>query len=802
MTTKKHINIKGLNWFLLFFLIIQSATVVLAYHYWPKDFNHFSISTSDHQIFIVGIILTVTILVAALWFIPYFISSTFTSDLLQLENDILIIDEKKDYELTISTNLGTGLANVATLINQLIKNVKNKERIYQQSETELKNLQSSLKEQVFSRTQELEQAVSATKLANETKTTFLATMSHEIRTPMNGVIGTIDLLRHTELDPPQYRLSSIIRDSAFSLLGILDDILDFSKIEAGKLDIESTPFSLAQVLEEVARVMSSIANKKNIELELFIDPQIPDNLLGDMVRIRQVIYNLASNAIKFTQTDDDQIGKVSISANLISTTHDFYNINFVIQDNGRGMTDLQQAKIFMPFSQAEDSITREFGGTGLGLSICKSLTQLMFGDISVESTNGLGSKFTVFIPFTFDENINFEHKNKLKGKKVALYSPNQNQNQELKSYISYLGADIISFDDLSEKHTWQEKDNLIWLLNGIGSMSDITQFLDNIHIDLKEKKHEVIILSQLSEAKLSTENIFYLNALPLSRTNLFTSLLVAAGLHKPNREKQTKFVEHKQLIADVQQKKQVVLLIEDNIMNQQVISEQLHLLGYGVDVAEDGEHGLEMWRKKYYPFILTDLHMPKMSGYELVKAIKEESPLRDDTPKESVIIAITANALKGEREKCLALGMNDYLTKPVELSKLEVMVKKWFALDQSSVTISPVNLKIMKEHVGNDPERHVYFLSLFVEQTAKLINELKQIITKETTVGVDSISHQLKSTAKNIGAMAIAKTADSLEAKYAENAITQHVLEHFRDELEQQFFEVQEFVNQFKENNK
>ncbi len=733
-------------------------------------------------------------------FLPTALSRKIISNTEKLDKEISVITEKGDYQLRVDTNIGLGLAPTAERVNLLLDAVNKSEQLHIKAENDLQDLQSSLEHQVVARTQELEKAIKVAERASEAKTTFLATMSHEIRTPMNGVIGTIDLLRNTTLTGSQHRLSSIIRESAFSLLGILDDILDFSKIEAGKLTVENKPFSVVNVVEEVAKVMSSIAHKSDLELSLFIDPKIPESVLGDAVRVRQVIYNLCSNAIKFTQTNSDMQGQVSIEAKLASNSHDFDTIDFIISDNGKGMDKTQLASIFQPFSQAEESITREYGGTGLGLSICKSLTELMYGTIRVSSEPGLGSEFIVSIPFTKDSEAKKGNRGRLQKRQIALFSPTDINKQRLQSYLSYLGAQVTPFNQISDELAeWQTKQGLIWVLDGTHDMDEANKLLRKIAYNLEEHKQQAIVLGRLTEAKLNLKNLFYLSAMPLCKTAFFNSLLIAAGLQSPkviNTKKQISPLTNHQSKGHCQ-----VLLVEDNLMNQQVICDQLNLLGYSVDIASNGEEGFDMWKNGQYEFVLTDLHMPKMSGYDLARKIRQESPYRKDLKTATTIVAVTANALKGEREKCIEGGMNDYITKPVELNVLEELMDKWLPQGQAQTTATPILIEKLISYVGNDVQQHQHYLDMFAKHGQDLAFDISRALKQEDVEQAGKLAHQLKSTAQTIGAVSVANAAQAIETLVnQERDIASVTLTHYADELERSFFEANEFIHDYLKN--
>jgi len=732
-----------------------------------------------------------------------FINKRFTKSSGSLSQELIAITNNADYNTHVTENLEFGLDIVAENINQLLRKVQSAIKENKAAQADLQKLQSSLETEVHNRTLALEQATLKAEQANETKTTFLATMSHEIRTPMNGVIGTIDLLRQTELDGAQHRLSTIIRDSAFSLLGILDDILDFSKIEAGKLNIDNIPFSVSDTVEEVARVLSSVAKKRNLELELAIAPDIPTNLIGDTVRVRQVLYNLCSNAIKFTSTDENKKGHVKISVEVAQNTTDHYTLRFTVSDNGKGMTQAQLREIFNPFIQAEGSITREYGGTGLGLSICKSLTELMLGSISVSSDLGIGSEFVVDLPFSTEGKVDLAHRHTMKGHRVVVVTQHSGRKALLARYLSFMGATHVFADSNDLIEAEQDNENIIWILDGIEGMEDINYILRRLLYTLEDNNQQVIVLSKLDEAAVNHKNIFYLNASPFCKSNFMMSLLVAAGLHTPKQVVSTKSFNDYLSVDQARDENKLVLLVEDNVLNQQVLTDQLHLLGYGVELAENGEKGLNIWRAGHHSIILTDLHMPKMSGYDMVEKIRNEASQLEDINAQPYIIAITANALKGEKERCLNVGMNDYITKPVELNVLEAALHKCaYKANPEEVKLAPpkpaipIDMSVLSKYVNNDEAKKLRFYKMYLEQSNQLSREVNAGVIELDLEKIINSCHQLKSISKTIGAMKVAELAEQFEHRCKNEDPTSDELIELRDNYEIEYSKVAQYIKE------
>lgn len=418
-------------------------------------------------------------------------------------------------------------------------------------EQELRAVNKALEVRVHERTVQLVEARRLAENANEAKSLFLAAMSHEIRTPMNGVLGLLELLRYSDLNDDQAQMLDTVRDSASALLSILDDILDFSKIEAGRLSLELIPVDVGDLVKGVLDTMQRNAVLKRLSLRSDIDPRLPSSLLTDPGRLRQVLVNLVSNALKFTEFIPERRGEVVLGARLESETPDTAHICLSVRDNGIGMSEEAQARLFQPFTQAESSTTRRFGGTGLGLSICQRLVTLMGGEINVASRLGEGSVFEV-------------------------------------------------------------------------------------HLHLQQRQGTTISASTASPR-------------PRHRPCPSVEIAEACG--------------------------QLVLVVEDNLVNQQVISRQLKWLGYASLVAGDGQQALELLRRHRFGLLLTDCFMPVMDGYALTAAVRQADLVahRERMP----IIALSANAMRGEAERCLQAGMDDYLAKPVDLAALQQRLEKW-----------------------------------------------------------------------------------------------------------------------------
>ncbi len=655
------------------------------------------------------------------------------------------------------------LQSLDPALQQWLQQGRRQQHQHKQIQTECHALRQELDDKILQRTEALAAAKLSAERANEAKSTFLATMSHEIRTPMNGIIGTVDLLRNTSLSGHQQRLTSTIRDSSFALLRILDDILDFSKIEAGKMEIEHIPLSINDMMEAVAQVMFTVALQRKLQLTLFVDPAIPENLLGDPVRLRQILYNLTGNAIKFTETLPGSPGLVQLRAELLDDNLEFCQIRLSVQDNGKGMTPRQLTQLFQPFSQAEGSVTRKYGGTGLGLSICQQLTELMYGRIDVQSTLGKGTTFNVLLPMRHASETVSRTIPRFADQRVGVVSHHPQQRELLQCWLPVYSAKV----RLAEHSTAGSSAGDDYLLLDLcaGPQPDISD------LPVPPPCPTLLIVPADNAVPQVPAGYQLLVANPLCRNSLESALL---QLLNPTARSSATAASFDDGIPQPPADAPLLLLAEDNPMNQQVLVEQLQTLGYRVEVADDGQIALDKWRQYRYPLLLTDLHMPNLSGYDLARTIRKEAAQYDDEDIVFTrIIAITANALKGEADKCFSVGMDDYLTKPVELSKLQQTLQRWLPL-QTAVSprlqgqpeqtdISPICFTTIANFLGPDPAKHRDYLNYFVQHAGELLQQLQLASQTNQTLQCRALAHQLKSVAKSVGALQLSELALELE---------------------------------------
>jgi signal transduction histidine kinase/CheY-like chemotaxis protein/HPt (histidine-containing phosphotransfer) domain-containing protein/HAMP domain-containing protein len=665
---------------------------------------------------------------------------------------------------------------------------------------------------------ELMKAMVQAESATRAKSSFLATMSHEIRTPMNGVVGMIDLLRETPMDADQQQMMRTIRDSAFALLHIINDILDFSKIEAGKLELEAIPISIRDVVEGVVETLLPNTVSKGTQVLSFIDPAIPARLMGDPVRVRQILFNIAGNAVKFTEPSDGRRGTVWIRAEYggegeTENGKPAAKLRLVVQDSGIGMSKKAVDDLFTPFTQAEQSTVRKFGGTGLGLSICKNLTDLMAGNIGVESTEGVGSVFTISImlPLPTGDNLMAFEPNEPDFsdlKMIVASSPDHHARDVMHNYARHRCAAVTLVDNpASLRAEWAsavEADQPFDVV--IVSDDWLDEERETIIRDIRgvSEKHPPRFV--LLDARRDTPkgavlpDTVVLDCEPLRRSQFLRGIAIAVGRESPDvDEHQSEDKRTKKKVLSVEEaatRGELILFAEDNLTNQDVIQRQLNSLGYTCEIADNGREALDALDRRRHAILLTDCHMPEMDGFQLTAGVRQQEidqELIDRLP----IIAITANALQGEADRCIAAGMDDYLSKPVEMAKLRATLKRWMPQSadthveheppEQAKTSEPaskpepeaapegvnedsedesalvVDLTSLKDMFGDDPETISEILQDFIAPSVDIVAEIKAGFDDRDETAVALAAHKLKSSSRAVGANSLADLCLTLE---------------------------------------
>lgn len=715
----------------------------------------------------------------------------------------------------------------------------------------------------------LKSACAQAERATQMKSIFLATMSHEIRTPMNAVLGMVNLLSETELNTEQQEFVETIRIGGQSLLALINDILEFSRLEAGKTRLETVEFDLHGCMDEVVDLMATTAYAKELELAVIVEPNVPSLLRGDVSRLRQVLINLVANAIKFTHE-----GEVTLSARLDAETEQTVILTFIVKDTGVGIPHASQAEVFQPFVQFNTVADRTYGGSGLGLAICKELVELMGGTIGFKSQEGQGSEFwfTLTLQKVADCNhlttsgISSLSSTGLANQRILLIDTKTINYRVLQTYASLWSLQVDRVTSVSDALTilrqcqqWRCPYTLVIIDNTVPDAKTLPSQLGSDpqlartpsvlmaslnQRDISKQYHQLgfsaYVLKPLKQSRVlnclqavlsnthdSNTHVYRASlpetSMPEARVSLEPATPVSTELLHDTNSPSAELVpdmppknnhsspDSKSAVAERVPIK--ILVVEDTPLNQKVILKLLKRLNYDCDLVENGQAALDALAKCKYDIVLMDCQMPILDGYSATQQLRQREQQADPhSTRRTVVIAMTAHAITGERDKCLDAGMDDYLSKPIFKESLAEKLDYWsrqilshqgsYAPESSEAvaTVLPVTSPdlIQWQHLQQvaegDNEFAIELVQLFLKGNQPNLNVAREAIANRDLAKVRHIAHQIKGSASNVGLIGISQIADKLESQAQRDSV--EGMEALVDELDTLFTQVQSLWQQ------